>query len=282
MITSRRFKRIALSFVIIGILMISGCGDSENPSADELGERMGVEFSLKDAGEEIRANGVAQWTYVTLGDSLNMTYPSMFQEMMEEDLGVKITYVRRWIGGDHSSELLNRLQSSESLREDLRTADVITFDIPYNVFEKPCQFACGELEDGCEGLTSEECIAKAAETYMADTDAILAELDAICDSSKTLIRTMDAYQFFVGEAKDTGAFIMINQYWRECNEHLIAEAAKYNIPTIRTYDAFMGESGEEDPMDSNLVYNGKNQTEEGARVVAELFREVGYFYAPEK
>jgi|GEM_PF-1698938 len=275
-----KIATIQIIVIMMGILLLlfSACENSEE-GVDVNGL---VEFSSKDAKDMIEETGVEEWTYVTLGDSLNMTYPSMLVEMMEEDLGIRITYMRRWIGGDHSSLMLERLRSSDSLRQDLRDADVITFDIPYNIFEKPCQFACGASDEGCEGLTKEECLAEAAETYMADTDAILAEIDMICDSSKTLIRTMDSYQFFIKESKDAGSFEMINKYWRECNEHLIAEAAKYNIPVIRTYDAFMGESGEEDPMDSNLIYNGKNQTEEGAEIVAKLFHEVGYFYAPEK
>lgn len=279
--TSHFIKSIPI-LLIIGMLMIPGCTNSEKNASDNVGERTTVEFSSKEASEVISETGKTEWTYVSLGDSLNMTYPSMFIEMMEEDLGIKVTYKRRWIGGDHSSELLKRLRSSELLREDLRNADVITFDIPWNVFEGPCKVALGVAEGGCEGLTSEECIARAAEVYMADTDAILAEIVSLSDPSTTIIRTMDAYHFFVNESKEAGKFQMINTYWRACNEHLIAEAVKYNIPTIRTYDAFMGESGEEDPMDSNLVYNGKNQTEEGAQVIAKLFRDVGYYYAPEK
>lgn len=277
-VKSRRALHMIVIMMGIVLLLVSACGSSKE-GVDANGM---VEFSAKDANDMIEETGAEEWTYVTLGDSMNKTYPSILEEMMEEDLGIQISYKRRWIGGDHSSYLLQRLRDSESLRQDLHEADIITFDIPYNIFEKPCQFACGVSDEGCEGMTAEQCLAEAAETYMADTDAILAEIAMICDSSKTLIRTMDSYQFFIKESKDAGSFEMINKYWRECNEHLITEAAKYNIPVIRTYDAFMGESGDEDPRDSNLVYNGKNQTEEGAEIVAKLFHEVGYFYAPEK
>jgi lysophospholipase L1-like esterase len=59
---------------------------------------------------------------------------------------------------------------------------------------------------------------------------------------------------------------------------VIEVAEYYHIPVARVYDAFMGEDGSEDPQDRGLIHDGRHTSPEGAALMAELFRDLGYEY----
>jgi lysophospholipase L1-like esterase len=120
---------------------------------------------------------------------------------------------------------------------------------------------------------------EALKVYKEDTDAIFAELVSLRSPSDALIRTMD-FPLNVKELKATGAFEVINTYWQDANEYVIQVAGEHHIPVARVYAAFMGPNGDEDPMDKGYVFDGIHPTEKGADLMAELFRELGYEYAP--
>ena len=226
-----------------------------------------------------------EWDYVALGDSITYApfgqgFINQYAKMLEQALGVKVNLHNWTVGDDHSSRLLERLRSDPELRQALREAEVITFEIPWNVVDKPWQTFEGIISGVCGGADNQDCLRTAFDTYKADTDAIIAEIVSLRSPSEALIRTMDTYQFRVSESKDAGTFDVINRYWRDANMHVIEEAARYNIPAARVYDAFMGKNGTEDPRDKGLVSDGIHPTKEGAILIAELFRELGYAFAP--
>ncbi len=240
--------------------------------------------STRTAQTLIAERGDKEWNYVALGDSVtfcpdNQALINQYAKMLEQDLGVKVN-LRNWtLPGDHSSRLLERLRTNPELRQAMRDADVITFEIPWNVVEKPCQIFLGIIPGNCGGADNQECLRTAFETYKVDTGAIMAEIVSLRSPSEALIRTMDTYQFVVKETKDTGTFDVINRFWRDANLHVLEQAARYNIPAARVYDAFMGTNGTEDPMEKNLVSDGFHPTPEGAILIAELLRELGYGFA---
>ena len=68
----------------------------------------------------------------------------------------------------------------------------------------------------------------------------------------------------------------------EALAHLAEVATRYHIPVAYVYDAFMGEDGMEDPRDLGLVgSDGLHPTKDGSDLMAELFRNLGYAYAPD-
>lgn len=217
------------------------------------------------------------WDYVALGDSITFGLAHHYARMLEQDLGVKVE-VHNWArGGDHSSRLLERLRTDPQLRRDLREAEIITFEIPWNVFEAPVMTFWFGPPGTCGGVDNQDCLREALETYMADTDEIIAEIVSLRSPSEALIRTQDTYQFQVRETKEDGIFEVINQYWKSANAHVIEVAARYDIPVARVYDAFMGIDGTEDPRDKGLIgADGIHTTTEGAVLMADLFRELGY------
>ena len=75
-----------------------------------------------------------EWDYVIMGDSTIRELAYRYVGFLEQDLGVKVT-VHDWTeDGQHSSSLLSDLKTNESLRQDIRGAEVITFDIPVTLF----------------------------------------------------------------------------------------------------------------------------------------------------
>ncbi|HEY44853.1 MAG TPA: hypothetical protein G4O11_12810 [Anaerolineae bacterium] len=222
-----------------------------------------------------------EWDYVAMGESITMGMTARYAEMLEQDLGVKIDLHDWQIPGDRSSSLLERLRTNEQLRRDLREAQVITFDIPLGVLAGPMQtFERGD-PGACGGVDNQDCLREAFATYMADTDEIIAEIVSLRSPSEALIRMQDTWQIKVGETQESGSFEIFNGYWREANAHVVEVATSYDIPVARVYDAFMGEGGMENPRDQGLLQSdGIHPTLEGSTLVAELFRELGYEYAP--
>jgi hypothetical protein len=140
------------------------------------------------ADASVPASDDTVWTYVALGDSVTWGMIPRYAEMLEEDLGVTVIVQDRTVGGDHSSQLLERLRTSNWLRKELREADVITIEIPWNVFEDPCLAFLNGSPGACGGSDNQDCLREALETYKADTDAIIAEIVSLRSPSEALIR----------------------------------------------------------------------------------------------
>jgi hypothetical protein len=222
-----------------------------------------------------------EWDYVAMGESITFETVSRYAEILEQDLGVQIDLHDWQAPSEHSSNLLKKLRRDELLRRDIREAEVITFLIPLGVIAGAMRtFELGE-PGACGGIDNQDCLREAFATYMADTDAIMAEIVSLCSPSEALIRVQDTWQLKVRETQATGSFEMFNQYWREANAHVIQVATSYHIPVARVYGAFMGPDGVQDPRDFGLLQSdGLHPTLEGSALVAELFRELGYEYAP--
>ena len=212
---------------------------------------------------------------------MNYEMIRLYAEMLEEDLGVEIVLHDRALPGDHSSRLLERLRTDKALRQEIRDAEIITFQIPIAVVVGPFRTFEFEAPGACGGEDNQDCLREAFGAYMADTDEIIAEIVALRSPSEALIRAQDVYQIKVRETQESGTFGTINGYWREANARLSEVATAHDIPVAPVYDAFMGEDGIEEPRDKGLMAtDGLHPSAEGAVLMAELFRELGYEYAP--
>ncbi len=231
------------------------------------------------------ASAPREWDYVALGDSITswVTRPNegmipRYAAMIERDLSVKVTIQNRTIGDLHSSVLLRLLREDRELQRALREAEIVTFNVPMNVFAGPIlTFTSGGK---CGGADNQDCLREALRVYEADTAAIIAEIVALRSPSQALMRTMDTYQFMVKSDKARGAFPVIKTYWQAVNKRVIAVATHHRIPVARVYAAFMGPDGDDDPIDKGLVLPDEfHTTSRGADLLAQLFRELGYQYA---
>ena len=250
-------KRVILIIFLVGSFMIfSACASNKTQT---------LKFERIEETE---------WQYVVLGDSNTAGYPDMLAEKIEQDLGVSIEIVIRSQGADHSTRLLGRVRSVDSLRDEISSAELITFVIPWNVFQEPVSLYISASPERCGGEDNQDCLREALEIYKQDTEDIIAELDSLVDRETTILLAHTVWQFFVTSLKQTDDFEVINEYWKEANSHLISVCGEYGIPVARVYEAFMGSDNSKNPEEDGLI-SGKHTTPEGQEIIADLLFDLG-------
>jgi hypothetical protein len=167
------------------------------------------------------------------------------------------------------------LQTVESLRDDISNAELITFVIPWNVFEQPAILYTSVLREKCGGEDSQDCLREALEIYKSDTEAIISELVSLIDMESTIILTHTVWQFNVTFSKQIGDFEVFNMYWKEANAHLISVCEEYGIRVANVYEAFMGEDDSKNPEEDGLIGDGIHTTSQGQEIIADLLYDLG-------
>jgi hypothetical protein len=213
------------------------------------------------------------WDYVVLGDSVAGTFPRLYADQIKADLGVEVT-MHYWNRGDQSSAaMLRALRDHEDLRSDIREAEVVTFFVS----PKHLQWPAADYDAGsCGGSDNQDCLREALALLKADTDAIIAEILSLRSTDDTIIRAMTYYNPRVGAWTTESSFEDLNPYWVAHNEYLIQAASEHNIPVARVDLAFNGPNLDEDPSDRGYISDGWHPNPQGAALIAELFRELGY------
>lgn len=230
-----------------------------------------------------------EWHYVAFGDS-TVFYPRgsgspaagmiyQYAHMLEEDLGVDIVLNSYASGSGGAEMLIDRVQSSDLVRDAVAAADVVTLQIPLHNLDPAMRLYRSDPE-ACGGEDNQDCLREAFGQYKRDTEAIFAEVTALSDPSEVLIRARDTYLFSVGELKESGDLEVLNRYWRDAQEHVHAVAEQHGIPVASVYDGFMGPDGTDDPAEKGWMMDDLiHPNEQGAQVMAQLMRELGYEYA---
>jgi len=245
-----------------------------------------VTFNLtKDAGDYSVSIGELtgtftvrwrEWDLVIFGGSQAWGIGEYFAVYIEEDLGVKVTVHDETAGSQTAYGLLKKLRELERLRELVSEAEVVTFQgdptqsiSETNPFDYDCSF-------GMWGYYVVNCSLETFDKYIADLEAIIEEILLLRDSSPTIIRAMDYYCPIYGEFKEQGIYEECRQCWENSNIAVHQAAAAHNIPVACLYDAFHGPNHDEDPHDKGYLLIDGHTNEEGQKVIANLFRELGY------
>ena len=217
--------------------------------------------------------GGAEWDYVALGDSIAWGWPKLYAAHIEADLGVEVTVHNWYRDAQSSAGLLSALRDNQELRSDIREAEVVTFLVSPQRFQRPMAV----YEAGtCGGTDNQDCLREALSLLKADVDAILAEILSLTSTSDTIIRAMTYHNPMVNEWKRKGVFEDLNSYWKAHNEYLVQAASEHNIPVVRVDLAFNGPNGDEDPLDKDYVSDGWHPNAVGDAIIADLHRELGY------
>jgi hypothetical protein len=217
-----------------------------------------------------------KWDLVIFGDSSAFGFGVYYAAYIEEDLGVKVRVHERAVGGQTVWGLLSILCDDEEIRELVSEAEVVTFigNPRESISEtNPWDFECAEAS-GCYVIN---CSLVTFEKYIADIEAIIEEILSLRDGSPTIIRAMDCYYPNVRWHKEYGVYEECKQCIDNTNIAIHQAAAAHNIPVARVYDAFNGPDHDEDPNDKGyLSPDGIHTSEEGKKIIAILFRELGY------
>lgn len=213
--------------------------------------------------------GTKEWHYVAFGDSQAWLFPRFYAKYIEADLGVKVQVIERSRSGERSVDLLNRLRTDQSVRDEVREAEIITYEA------SPAAY--GSLT--CMWGGAPDCSAESAPGYVADLDAIAKEILALRKGLPTVIRAQNFYSPFFKSWNKRGAYLECRRCWDALNESVLRAAAQNNVPVADVYSALNGPNHDADPLDKDyLSSDGIHTNDEGAKAIADAFRKLGYAF----
>ena len=214
------------------------------------------------------------WDYVILGSFIGTCWAENYGALIEADLGVKIVYHSYYVGGQPVGKLLQNVISKEWLREDIRTAEVIT--IGSGFADMYVNAIMGYTLGAYNRQEMEQKVKAFRETYNSMLDEVL----TLASPSDTIIRTMDFYYPFVGCDQEMGKYNQNKRYWQKFNKCIVQAARKRGIPVANVFAVYNGLDGNDDPVDKGYIAGDRlHPSEEGMKVIAEEFRKLGYEYA---
>ena len=243
---------------------------------------------------QVRAAVTGPLNYTALGDSLangildlsRGGYVPRYATYVQADTGARVQLNNLAENGWTSRQLLDALRSNAAFRNAVANSQVVTWDIGGNDFLRVISSYRG---GACGGADNQDCFRSAAATFKANWSAITAEILALRSTSNTMIRTMDVYNPFVNAQKASDSwpadgglndFQVVKPLLDDVNHYIAATAAANNIPCAKVYQAFNGVNGDEDAGDkgyiSPLDYTRVHPSDLGHRVIADLFRNLGY------
>jgi len=121
---------------------------------------------------------------------------NVYAEHIEKDLGVEVRVHNRGVSGQTSGELLDRIRSSQRLRDNISHAEVITLWIGGNDMARPFSQLYAA---GCGGTDGLECCRKPVRTLKANCNAILAEILSLRSTADTIIRIANVCNPFIAQ-----------------------------------------------------------------------------------
>lgn len=237
------------------------------------------------------------WKYTAVGDSLGYGlwgfnglaiygYVPRYRDFVEQDTAVAVQLTNLSQLGWTSGQLLDALRTNASYRDSIKHSQIVSWDIGGNDFLR----ARDSYKAGtCGGALNRDCLAGAIALFKANWTAILQELTSLRNPRNTMMRTMDFYNPYVtvdsatysGPDKTVSDFQVFKPYLDDLNTYIHASTAAYGIPAARVYAAFNGACGCEDPVAKGYIsFDGLHPTTTGHRVIAGLFRALGYAPLP--
>ena len=225
-------------------------------------------------------SGAPTWSYTALGDSLasgvaaQQGHVPRYASYTNQDTGSNINTINLGVPGWHSGDLLNAIQTDQSLRDHIANSQVVTWDIGgddvANAHDHYTQGTCG----GADNL---DCVRNAVTTFEQNWSSIITELLKLRATNNTIIRTMDIYDPYVASDMQKGIFTTLEPYLDDVNNYIHTTAAANSIPVANVHQAFNGADGTQDPIAQGLIAaDGLHPNDAGHKVIADQLRALGY------
>jgi lysophospholipase L1-like esterase len=216
--------------------------------------------------------------YVVLGDSIQGEAPAWYAQHLQRDLGVRVAFDDWKQGSSSSGWLAKQLRTNEPMRAALRTADVITLNVPLGMAGRCDPVLRPRFRSAAK---FRRCIAGTVAPYKRHVKAIFRDLVALRPPSQALIRITDTWQFEYRGLHKLGLYAIQKRYWKRYNAIVHKTAARYQIPVARAYVAMNGAAGRKDPIAAGYVQQDQiHLNPKGAVLLAKLYRNLGYRLAP--
>ena len=226
----------------------------------------------------------AQWDYVVLGDSAFQapdevtTVAETQAQLIKRDLGADVKVYWAYYPGTTSARVLDELRHNKSLREAIRTAEVVLFDVPVGQMKQTIPFdqtayqpLPGTPQRYRRGM------ARMLVDYRRDARAIVAEIVSLRSPSAASIRAIDLWQVGYPGFRKMGLSAVMREAWLRTNKAIDRACAAQGVTVVDAYAAFMGRDGRTDPVAAgNILPDQMHLTDKGIATLAELLHKEGY------
>lgn len=250
----------SLRLLVVAILLVglAGCSSGTDGGARGTGEKP---RAATEGGAVAPQGAPAELDYVALGDSLaagvgaERGYVDRYAEHLRNDTGAVVRVVNLGVSGQTAPQLLEALRDDPAIREALRGAEVVTFNIGINDLGR----AVRSYEDGtCGGPDNEECLHAAVEAVKRNWDAITEEILRLRSTDDAIIRT-------VGLGYTPNVEGTLEPYVADVNRHIEASANNNAIPYA---EIRLGGRG--------MSQDGVHPNDNGYRLIADRLQGLGY------
>lgn len=261
---------LVVLFLLCASAVVSACGDSG-------GQATG---SARPAASP----STTQWDYVVLGDSAFQapdeatTVADVQARLIKRDVGADAKVHWYYYPGSTSAKVLMELRYNKPLREAIRTAEVVLFDVPVGQLKQTIPFdqtayqpLPGSPQRYRQGM------ARMLVDYRKDARAIVSEIVSLRSPSAASIRAIDFWQLGYTGFRKLGVGAVMREAWLRINEVVDRACAAQGVTVVDAYAAFMGPDGKTDPVAAgNVLPDQMHLTDAGLAKLAELLHEKGY------
>jgi lysophospholipase L1-like esterase len=199
------------------------------------------------------------WNYVALGDSLaegvgaRRGYVDMYADHLRRETGARVELDNLGVSGQTSSQLLHAIRNDPSMRQALRGAEAITYNIGINDLGQ----AWGSYDaETCGGARGERCLHAAVEDLDDNWNDITAEILSLTPD-ETVIRTAG-----LGYTPHAGR--VAEPYLKQVNRNIASSSDDNGIPYA---EVSLGEKG--------LSSDGLHPNESGYDKISTALEELG-------
>ena len=260
----------AFLLLFVGAAALTACGGS--------GEQ------ATGAAAATSSSSTAQWDYVVLGDSAFQTpdeattVADAQARLIKRDVGADVKVYWAYYPGTTSARVLDELRYNKPLREAIRTAEVVLFDVPVGQLKQSVPFdqtayrpLPGSPQRYRKGM------ARMLVDYRKDARAIDNEIVSLRSPAEASIRAIDLWQMGYTGFRKMGLGAVMREAWLRMNQAVDRACAAQGVTVVDAYTAFMGSDGRTDPVAAgDILPDQMHLTDKGIAKLAELLHKEGY------
>jgi hypothetical protein len=274
--TQRRFATgtwtlaLAVLLLLCASAAVTACGGSGGQAAG--------------SAAPTASSRTTRWDYVVLGDSAFQapdevtTVADAQARLIKRDVGADTKVYWAYYPGTTSARVLDELRYNKPLREAIRTAEVVLFDVPVGQLKQTIpwdevayQPLPGSPQRYRKGM------ARMLVDYRKDARAIVNEIVSLRSPAEASIRSIDLWQMGYTGFRKLGVGTVMREAWLSMNKAVDQACAAQGVTVVDAYTAFMGPDGRTDPVAAgDILPDQMHLTDKGIAKLAELLHKEGY------
>jgi len=219
----------------------------------------------------VAAMGTPEWNYAVLGDSSAWGFMRVYPKYIEEDLGVRVKLLVWAFGNLSSANVLEQLRSNQQERREVSQSQVITF------YGNPLHLIGMRIATG-NASDQYDCSPPVVAQYKTEMGALADEILSLRKGQPTIIRTYTRFMPFYRLWKSAGQFEEFQRCVAALDAAILQVGAERGIVVADVGVALNGTHHDQDPNDLGYLSDGIHENEVGAKIVADVFRKLGYAY----